>query len=260
MLSIGQLADYVGVTRRAIRHYHALGLLAEPPRNSSGYRSYDAQAIVDLHRIKVFTDAGVPLARVRELSEAEPESMRAAAGRLDADLKREIARLSKTRRSLAVLAREPEPFVPAVIAEMHDRMRKQGVTERTINLERDAWMLIQVLFPDLVPQWAQSQAAMMDDAGYRDLYLLTDQAFDWSPDDPRIEHVAQRTVEWITGRPAPENNTEWGNDSVAYELVTTFRRDASPGWAALMERVEELIHSQERALPESQPHPKDGTG
>ena len=60
MLTIGQLADYVGVTRRAIRHYHALGLLPEPERTASGYRSYDAQDVVELHRIKVLTDAGVP--------------------------------------------------------------------------------------------------------------------------------------------------------------------------------------------------------
>ena len=33
----GQLADYVGVTVRAIRHYHQRGLLAEPPRDASGY-------------------------------------------------------------------------------------------------------------------------------------------------------------------------------------------------------------------------------
>jgi DNA-binding transcriptional MerR regulator len=33
-LKIGQLADYVGVTIRAIRHYHQRGLLAEPPRDA----------------------------------------------------------------------------------------------------------------------------------------------------------------------------------------------------------------------------------
>ena len=31
-LTIGQLAAHVGVTVRAIRHYHARGLLPEPPR------------------------------------------------------------------------------------------------------------------------------------------------------------------------------------------------------------------------------------
>ncbi|HYK31487.1 MAG TPA: MerR family transcriptional regulator, partial [Streptosporangiaceae bacterium] len=51
-LTIGQVADYVGVTIRAIRHYHQRGLLAEPERDYSGYRRYDANAVVDLIKIK----------------------------------------------------------------------------------------------------------------------------------------------------------------------------------------------------------------
>ena len=42
MLTIGQLATYAGVTVRAVRHYHAKGLLPEPARDGSGYRRYDA--------------------------------------------------------------------------------------------------------------------------------------------------------------------------------------------------------------------------
>ncbi len=41
-LTISQLASYAGVTVRAVRHYHAKGLLPEPPRDGSGYRRYDA--------------------------------------------------------------------------------------------------------------------------------------------------------------------------------------------------------------------------
>ena len=43
MLTIGQLAAYAGVTVRAVRHYHAKGLLPEPQRDHSGYRRYDAR-------------------------------------------------------------------------------------------------------------------------------------------------------------------------------------------------------------------------
>ena len=46
MLTIGQLAACAGVTVRAVRHYHAKGLLPEPERDASGYRSYDAAAVV----------------------------------------------------------------------------------------------------------------------------------------------------------------------------------------------------------------------
>lgn len=60
MLTIGQLAKYVGVTVRAVRHYHQRGLLTEPGRDASGYRRYDAHAVLDLIRIKILSDAGVP--------------------------------------------------------------------------------------------------------------------------------------------------------------------------------------------------------
>ena len=39
MVTIGQLASYAGVTIRAVRHYHQVGLLPEPDRNASGYRT-----------------------------------------------------------------------------------------------------------------------------------------------------------------------------------------------------------------------------
>lgn len=74
MLTIGQLAAYAGVTIRAVRHYHRIGLLAEPERDASGYRTYDAAAVVHLIRIRTLAQAGVPLARVRELLEADPET------------------------------------------------------------------------------------------------------------------------------------------------------------------------------------------
>ena len=72
MLTIGQLADYVGVTVRAIRHYHQRGLLPEPERDASGYRRYGADAVVDLIRIKTLAAAGVPLARINTLLSAGP--------------------------------------------------------------------------------------------------------------------------------------------------------------------------------------------
>ncbi len=42
MLTISQLAAYAGVTVRAVRHYHQIGLLPEPERDASGYRRYGA--------------------------------------------------------------------------------------------------------------------------------------------------------------------------------------------------------------------------
>lgn len=241
MLSIGQLAEYVGVTRRAIRHYHALGLLPEPDRTPSGYRSYDAQAVVELHRIKVLADAGVPLARVRELTDAGPDAFREAAAQIDVELQAQIAELEATRLALERLAVRGEPFLPPEVVRMHREMRALGVSERTLGMERDAWLLIQVLFPELASTWIGTQQAMLEDPGYRDLYLETDRAFDYQPDDPRIEQIARATIDWMTTHQPPPEASEWKSDSLAQQLVVNYRRDASSGWRRLMERMEELV-------------------
>ena len=91
MLTIGQLASYAGVTVRAVRHYHAKGLLPEPERDQSGYRRYGATAVVELVRIRILADAGVPLSRVRELLSAGDPAFAAAVERID----RRLARMDK---------------------------------------------------------------------------------------------------------------------------------------------------------------------
>jgi predicted site-specific integrase-resolvase len=41
-LQIGEVVALLGVTPKAIRHYHKRGLLAEPTRSEGGYRLYTA--------------------------------------------------------------------------------------------------------------------------------------------------------------------------------------------------------------------------
>lgn len=240
MLTIKQLADYAGTTVRAVRHYHAVGLLPEPERDASGYRSYGAQAIVDLRRIRMLADAGVPLKRIAELVHAPPEVLRDAVAALDRDLRNRIKDLQATRRHLARLASEDEPFLPPGVKELHDEMRAMGVAERTLDMDREGWILTSALYPGLTEQWLDVQRAMLANPEYRALTVLTDQSFDWDPDDPRVEEIAHRTVAFMRSVPLPDSGS-WDNDATAYQLVTTYRRNESPAWARIMQRVAELI-------------------
>ncbi|MFT3877626.1 MAG: MerR family transcriptional regulator [Propioniciclava sp.] len=246
MLTIRRLADYVGVTTRAIRHYHALGLLPEPTRAANGYRVYDAQAVVNLQRIKVLTDAGLPLGRVKDLLDADRATLLAAVAQAEDALDARIEQLQRTRRSLAALTAE-EPFLPPGLAAMQRRMRVIGVSERTLSIDRGSWILIGVLYPELVAAWLASQVEMMDDDAYRELYLRVDRSIDWAPDDPRIEQLAQDLVAWsqvIGERMQPLDTSGWQDDTTAYSLVVTYRRAReSLAWDALMNRVQELIET-----------------
>src|SRR5438105_10411110 len=93
LITIGQLAAYAGVTIRAVRHYHQRGLLEEPPRDSSGYRRYTARHAIDLVKIKTLAEAGVPLARIRELLAADPDRFAAAIAEIDGALRDRIHEL-----------------------------------------------------------------------------------------------------------------------------------------------------------------------
>ena len=244
MLTIKQLADYVGVTTRAVRHYHRIGLLAEPGRDASGYRSYTAQDVIDLQRIKVLADAGVPLARVRELAEADPAELAAAVKEIDDALAARIRELRATRRRLAEFGASDDPFVPPKIAAVIDEHRAIGVSEQTNRINRDGWLLVSVVYPTLIDPWLDWQLEVLADPEYRELCKLTDDVRTWGPDDPRIEDLARRTVGWIASAKRPEFFV-WDDNRLSYQLLTTYTGDAAGGWQRLNDRVQELVGEQD---------------
>ena len=65
-----EIAKLAGVSVRTLRHYHAIGLLPEPPRGENGYRDYGAGALARLLRIMSLASLGYPLARIGDLLDA----------------------------------------------------------------------------------------------------------------------------------------------------------------------------------------------
>ena len=126
MLTIGQLASYSGVTVRAVRHCHAKGLLPEPERDASGYRRYDAAAVVELIRIRTLAEAGVPLSRVKELMAADADELAAAVADIDRRLRSEIRMKQRHREQIARLAAGDSLALPQVIIDYLDRLRSYG--------------------------------------------------------------------------------------------------------------------------------------
>src|SRR3954452_10653660 len=151
MLTIGQLASYAGVTIRAVRHYHRVGLLPEPARDASGYRAYDAAAVVRLIRIRTLAQAGVPLVRVRELLDADPETFAAATAEVDRQLRAQIRALREHRRRIARLGSVDSLALPDEVVDYLDRLRATGAPEAVIDPERDAWILMAARYPEAIP-------------------------------------------------------------------------------------------------------------
>jgi DNA-binding transcriptional MerR regulator len=192
MLTISQLAAYAGVTVRAVRHYHKIGLLAEPRRDQSGYRTYDAAAVVRLIRIRTLADAGVPLARVQELLDAGPEEFADGVQEIDRNLRAEIRRLQDTRKRLARLAAGEHLALPRSVVAYLDRVRGLGVEERYIELERDAWVMVAAQVPHLIDSVMAKKHEDLDDPDMVKLYGLVNGALDEPvpANDPRFVEVA----------------------------------------------------------------------
>jgi DNA-binding transcriptional MerR regulator len=197
VLTISQLAAYAGVTVRAVRHYHAKGLLPEPERDHSGYRRYDAAAVVELVRIRTLAEAGVPLSRVRELLAADDREFAVAVRQVDQRLRAEIRERRRHRARIAELASGESLALPTEVTAYLDRMRELGFLQRLIEVERDSWILIAAQMPDQVPALMAIKQAQIEHEGLRALYLDLGDLVDCAPDDPRLPELADRVAAFI---------------------------------------------------------------
>jgi len=240
VLTIGQLASYAGVTVRAVRHYHAKGLLPEPERDHSGYRRYDAHAAVELIRIRTLADAGVPLARVRELLGAGDEEFQAAVDDIDRRLRAEIRERQRHRERIAQLAAGDNLALPPEAVSYLDRLRGLGLPEPMIEGERDAWILVAAQLPEQMPFYMTMKQQQLDDPGTVELYRDLADSISWEADDPRLVAVSDRLVGLLDAAEAEgwESHDEELTDELA-ELLDTVFLESVPIAPRLIERLEE---------------------
>jgi DNA-binding transcriptional MerR regulator len=240
MITIGQLAAYAGVTIKAVRHYHKRGLLEEPTRDSSGYRRYTAQHAIDLVKIKTLAEAGVPLARVKELLAASPDRFAAAITEVDRTLQERAKELRRTRERIARLSAGDRLFVSADVAVYLSRLRELGVSQRAVQMERDGWILLQSASPKAAAIWFADKVAAIADPEFVAIYLEYDVAFDWSADDPRLEALADRSERWFARRGAGlTNRKQPAPDPGIVQLIATSTGSSSPAWDRLKEIARE---------------------
>ena len=227
MLTIGQLAAHAGVTIATVRHYHKVGLLPEPPRDRSGYRSYDAEAVVRLIRIHVLASAGVPLATAEGLLDAEPEDFAASVRRIDQRLRAEARRIQDTRKRLAQLASGDSLALPASVVGYLDRLRGLGVSEEYLEKERDAWIMVAAQLPDDIDDMMERKHRDLDHPDMLRLYALFSEALDYTPDDPRVVEAANLLDRVLTrAADAGELNVDGFDDSFVQLLDTTMAESA----------------------------------
>lgn len=134
-LSVTKVAEVAGLTPRAVRYYHSIGLVPEPPRDNSGYRRYGGKEVIELVRVARLRALGMPLPAIAErvhASESGDVSLAAALDALADEVDAEIAELIATRDRLRDMARS-EAFDQPVKALTH-ALQDQGVLGPTDDL------------------------------------------------------------------------------------------------------------------------------
>jgi DNA-binding transcriptional MerR regulator len=241
MLTIGRLASYAGVTIRAVRHYHQIGLLPEPERDASGYRTYDAAAVVRLIRIRTLAEAGVPLARVRELLDADPETFAAATAGIDRQLRAQIRALQQHRRRIAQLGSD-SLALPMEVVDYLDRLRATGAPEAIIEGERDAWILMAARYPEELPAIMADKVAQLANPKIVRLYQLIGRIAENWPDEELLRQTADLMSE-LAEQAAASGELDWQDehtpDPAFIRLMDSFADATHPAIPRLRELLAE---------------------
>ena len=187
MLTISQLAAYAGVTVRAVRHYHQIGLLPEPERDASGYRRYGATGGRVPDQDPHPRQRGRAAVSDRRAARSRRAAFAEAVQRIDGRLRDEIERLETSRKQIAQLAAGDSLVVPPEVACYLDRLREIGASERIVQGERDGWILVAARWPDLIREWMPDKLAQLEDPRLVRLYRLLSEIAesDAGDDDPR---------------------------------------------------------------------------
>ncbi|WP_242582349.1 MerR family transcriptional regulator [Amycolatopsis sp. 195334CR] len=240
VITIGQLARYVGVSTKTIRVYHDKGLLPEPERDASGYRRYDAGHAIDLIKIRTLAESGVPLARIRELRDAPEEEFQLALRQIDADLTSRIRGLRATQERLAELADGRLLAIPAEVRTHLQQLPRLGFSERWVALQADLWILVYATHPDTAPALFHDQAQLLADPVHREMFLDYDHAHDLDPHDPRIDQLARRAVQATRARYGTGDLPGQDPGSAIPALIQSAINASSAAWA----RIDALIREQ----------------
>ncbi|MFF5288103.1 MerR family transcriptional regulator [Paractinoplanes globisporus] len=259
-MRIGELADLVGISTRAIRHYHRVGLLPEPARRTNGYREYSLRDAVELARVRRLVELGLSLGEVGDVLAGDADRDLAEILReLDADLAGQEADIRRRRDRLAQLLRQAEAGMPAEqapvspgLAGLFGRMAEADAGRHTPESataakDRELMALLETVsgahgadWLDVLTQELGSDPEAVERA-YK-LYALLDELAGAAADDPRVEAAAEAIVAAI---PEPARRAiripDGAFEATDHGFAAAFYADFAPAQAAAIRLAVELM-------------------
>ncbi|CAD5942894.1 MULTISPECIES: MerR family transcriptional regulator [Streptomyces] len=195
-MRIGEIAALVGVTSRAVRHYHHIGLLPEPARRANGYRAYTVRDAVLLARIRRLTEIGLSLDEVRDvLADDAGRELVEVLGELDADLARQERETRERREVLAALLEAPPtsdgPLSPALAALLES---VPATGSPAAAKDREHLALLDAAGGGAGAELYAALRPLAEAPGVAGLYERLDELAGAAVDDPRIAPLAAELV------------------------------------------------------------------
>ncbi|MFF7727102.1 MerR family transcriptional regulator [Streptomyces sp. NPDC008001] len=252
-VTIGQAAAFVGVTVKTVRHYHKLGLVPEPERDSSGYRRYGSGELLQLVQVRTLAAAGVPLAEIGPMLDADAAQFGAALTDVERQLTERIDELVARRETLHRLADSDRSLLPDRACAILDRMPGLGFSPDYVAAQREALVLARALVPEGFDGFLTQLEHGLDDPEYIDLTKRGWEAETWAADDPRIEELAAAMADRYLANPALLGNAAsmqaWAKASAQYKLINNHRGDQAPISARLTALTEIRLRSAGVPVP-----------
>ncbi|MFI7550838.1 MerR family transcriptional regulator [Micromonospora sediminimaris] len=253
-LTIGKAAAFAGVTVKTVRHYHRLGLLDEPRRDSSGYRRYTSTDLLRLVQVRTLAEAGVPLAEIGELLDADPKRFAAAVVDVERRLTDRITELIARRDTLRRLADSDRALLPDRACTLLDRLTALGFGPDVVASQREALVLARALAPAFFDGLVTQLERRLDDPEYVRLWKRTWDALSWEPDDPRLDELAAEMADnLLTERAVMQTHMDGFFSSpdaaTRYDVVNEHRADEAPTTARLTALIEARLRAAGIAIP-----------
>ncbi|MFD7663589.1 MerR family transcriptional regulator [Streptomyces sp. NPDC059788] len=265
-MRIGELAAVVGVTTRAVRHYHRIGLLPEPQRQPNGYREYTLRDAVELARVRRLTELGLSLDEVKDvLADDAGKELLEILTELDADLARQEEAIRQRRARLARLfeqARQTgrlpaEAPVSPELAAIFDNMaraweRAPGPEPAMAAKERQLLALLETGSPGGDRGWLDTMVRSLsgDPAAMERAYAVyaqLDELAGAAEDDPRVERTARAIVDSIPQEAAQALSIpDEGDVGEGGGFADAFFAEFAPAQAAAVHRAVALLRERAR--------------
>ncbi len=200
-ITIGQAAAFVGVTVKTVRHYHKLGLVEEPQRDNSGFRRYGSAELLRLVQIRALAAAGVPLAEIGPLLDADSAHFAAALVDVEQQLNARIDELIARRDTLHRLADGDRALLGDRAVALLERMTGLGFPSGEVATAREGWVLAKALVPEGFDDYLAHVEHAFEDPAYVILIKRAAEAAAWEPDDPRTAEFATEMADHYLANP-----------------------------------------------------------